>query len=213
MPLLTPGPSNLTNCRVKVLAWLDGVGVTSLSDVSDNVFTIIVPNWKPKNLEVEEVREDRIKIYWQNYSGFNYDSIQIFRKPDLSGNNEFRRIAKVSGYSQDYIDYSVELNKTYFYKVRAWKSGFPSEFSNIVSATTVLNKPTNLQATSSYPYNSVYLTWKDNSNYETGYEVWKKGLDNIWRKIATLGQNAQSYTDATISPSTSNAIVYHDGKY
>ena len=59
--------------------------------------------------------------------------------------------------------------------------------------------PTNLQANSSSPYNSVYLTWNDNSNYETGYEIWRKDINRDWTKIATVSANSTSYTDNSVS--------------
>ncbi|MCM8804848.1 MAG: fibronectin type III domain-containing protein [Candidatus Omnitrophica bacterium] len=199
IPLSEP-PGNYSNCKVKVTTWLDGIGVTGLSDESDNPFTIVVPDWKPKNLIASVISEEKVKLVWQNYSGFIYDSIQIFRNPDLYGNNQFGRIGKVSGSSESYIDNTVEWNKTYFYKIRAWENNFPSEYSNIVQVTTnILNPPTNLSANSSYPYNSVNLTWKDNSNYETGYEIWRKGINQVWQKIGQTNANTTSYTDNSVS--------------
>jgi len=174
--------------------------------------------------------------------------------PNLNGEYEFDPIATISGYSESYVDYQVELGKTYSYKVRAWKLGFPSEFSNIVEATTTLNPPSNLNTTTFYPYNLVKLSWNDNSNNEMGFEIWRKGVDNIWRIIDTVPADSTSYIDYSvsqfsdyfykvrdvmdgasafsntswvttspcivenvdtfsISPSTSNAIVYHNNAY
>ena len=66
-------------------------------------------------------------------------------------------------------------------------------------------QPTNLTATSSYPYNSISLTWQDNSNYETGYEIWRKDINRDWTKIATIetpgqGTGLINYTDNSVSP-------------
>ncbi len=63
----------------------------------------------------------------------------------------------------------------------------------------ILNPPTNLSATSSYPYTSVNLTWNDNSNYESGYEIWRKGVDHNWQKIDEVPQNTTSYIDNSVS--------------
>jgi hypothetical protein len=40
-------------------------------------------------------------------------------------------------------------------------------------AIVVSGAPTNLTA-SAISYHSIYLSWQDNSDYETGYEIWRK---------------------------------------
>lgn len=52
-------------------------------------------------------------------------------------------------------------------------------------------------------YNKINIGWKDNSNNETGFEVYRStsstGTFNI---VATTGANTTAFTDTTLSPST-----------
>jgi len=184
------------NCKIKVSFFLD---VKTVINDKSGTFTIVVPEWNPTNLQVLEVGEDRIKLTWDNYTGFVYDSIQIFRKPDLNGNNQFGRIAKVSGNTNTFTDHTVEFSKTYTYKVRAFEDGIVSVFSNTVSATTnKLNPPTNLQV---FVLNKrgVELFWKDNSNNEEGYEIWRKGVNGGWKKVGEVEESAVYFLDTTVT--------------
>ncbi len=53
-----------------------------------------------------------------------------------------------------------------------------------------LNPPTNLQATSTYPYNSVILTWKDNSMSDEYYEIWvRKQGEQYFHIFQTISGN------------------------
>ncbi|KPJ63829.1 hypothetical protein AMK68_03025 [candidate division KD3-62 bacterium DG_56] len=61
--------------------------------------------------------------------------------------------------------------------------------------------PTGLlaQATSA---TEVDLTWSDNSDYDSGYEVERRAASGSFQRIATLAANATAYTDGNASPST-----------
>ena len=61
--------------------------------------------------------------------------------------------------------------------------------------------PTGLSATA-IAYNQVDLSWSDNANDETGYEVQRALSGGSFSSIATLGSNANSYSDSGVSPLT-----------
>jgi hypothetical protein len=179
--------------------WEDlGYGnVTEVYNVDVHPFNYLEPYPVPNPTNFTGTSEENtVHLSW-NDNAQNEGAYILKRRKE--GENFWMTIL-LSKNTTSYIDQGLAFNTKYYYKVAALTCDTPGWAGPISVTTNVLNPPTNLQATSSSPYNSVSLTWKDNSNYETGYEVWRKGLDNIWRKIATLGQNAQSYTDASISP-------------
>ncbi|MEO0276556.1 MAG: fibronectin type III domain-containing protein, partial [candidate division WOR-3 bacterium] len=82
-----------------------------------------------------------------------------------------------------YSDVGLEPNKTYYYKLAALTCD-TSQWAGPIQVTTLaLNPPTNLSANSYSPYTSVILKWNDNSNYEEGYEIWRKGINENWHCI------------------------------
>ena len=98
---------------------------------------------------------------------------------------------------------------TFFYRVRATNSanGTDSSFSNVASATTPLllvapAAPSGLKATA-VSNSRIDLTWKDNSNNETGFKIERTVSANIgFAQIAVTGANATSFSDTGLSPST-----------
>lgn len=57
--------------------------------------------------------------------------------------------------------------------------------------------PSNLRAAST-SQNSISLAWNDNSGNENGFRVYRWGGTD-WQNIGTVGSNATSYTDASLS--------------
>ncbi|MCG8701899.1 MAG: T9SS type A sorting domain-containing protein, partial [Bacteroidales bacterium] len=49
---------------------------------------------------------------------------------------------------------------------------------------------------------SVSLTWKDNANNETGYNVRRKVVGGTFETVAVLAANSKSYTDNTVKANT-----------
>jgi hypothetical protein len=73
-----------------------------------------------------------------------------------------------------------------------------SEFSPEVSTIINLFAPTNFTALPSYPWTSMTLTWEDNSNYEEGYVVERRGIGEGYSYVATLGENATQFEDGDV---------------
>ncbi len=62
--------------------------------------------------------------------------------------------------------------------------------------------PTNLTATT-MAYDKVRLTWKDNSNNESGFEIYSStSVNGIYNLIAVSAANATSYKDSALTPAT-----------
>jgi predicted esterase len=67
---------------------------------------------------------------------------------------------------------------------------------------TVPAIPTNITA-NALSYDSVSVSWNDNSNNETGFEIYRSNAaDGVYQIIATTASNKTSFIDTTVSPST-----------
>jgi hypothetical protein len=129
--------------------------------------------------------EARIKVHIKNNTNVIFDSPKIYRLSSpwwLTVPQEITLVDQSIFPNQEKIltfnvssSPSAPTGQIGEVKFRVLARNWEIEPSYLtISFKTTLNPPTNLQATSSSPYDSVSLTWKDNSNYETGYEVWRK---------------------------------------
>jgi predicted esterase len=76
-------------------------------------------------------------------------------------------------------------------------------FREVISTPgTVPAIPTNITA-NALAYDTVALSWNDNSNNETGFEIYRSNDGgNVYQIIATTASNKASFIDTTVSPST-----------
>ncbi|MGB3778872.1 MAG: fibronectin type III domain-containing protein, partial [Tunicatimonas sp.] len=63
------------------------------------------------------------------------------------------------------------------------------------------NAPSGLVGTAT-SYNTVGLAWSDNSNNETGFEVYRKQGSEAFRVVATVNANVATYTDNAVTGNT-----------
>ncbi len=106
-------------------------------------------------------------------------------------------IATLAANVSAYTDSAAPQNSTLTYRVFANNSA-GRVGSNTISVTTQagLTAPTNLAATA-VTATSVAMSWLDNSNNETAFQVLRNGA-----VVATLSPNVTSYTDTTVAAST-----------
>ncbi len=87
-------------------------------------------------------------------------------------------------------------NKVYAFKL---PGGMPT--STPTPTPAVPNGPSNLIATA-VSSTRINLTWQDNSNNETEFQIWRKGAGGTFRKLVTVNANVTSYADTGLTPAT-----------
>ena len=153
----------------------------------------------PSNLKINAYTSNTISFSWTNSNSGNNISFEVWHSMD--GNN-FTLAATTS--SDNYTDINLSPNTTYYYKVRAHNNGGYSSYSNMISQKTkdvAPIAPSNLYV-SSFSTNTITLSWNDNSNNETGFEIWRSLNGYSFSKIKNLGANTTTYTDLGLSPDT-----------
>jgi fibronectin type 3 domain-containing protein len=144
----------------------------------------------------------QIDLRWRDNStselGFN-----IIRKKGPRG--RWTLIAKTSANVTRYSDTGLEPGTKYYYRVQAFNAEGTSPYSNLVNATTrsaTLNAPTSLEARS-VSATQIDLTWKDNSDNESGFEVFRRGGGSgTFVLIRTVSAGTTSFSDTGLTPST-----------
>ena len=154
---------------------------------------------QPSSLAVGEVTTSSITLSWVDESN-NESGYQVNRSSN--GGDEspiYKRLAVLSAGTTSYTDSNVVDGQEYYYKVLALGGTANSEATEGVSARTPINTPTFLRGEASA--NQIEVSWTDNSESETGFQI-ERSLDGVtYAQIATVAMNETSYADTTVSAS------------
>jgi fibronectin type 3 domain-containing protein len=85
--------------------------------------------------------------------------------------------------------------------VQANNGGGEDAFLVKISLSGGIGKPSNLSATT-ISGTQINLAWADNSNNETGFEVWRKAGSDSFAPVGTAAANATSFNDTGLSGNT-----------
>jgi hypothetical protein len=163
-----------------------------------------VPN-TPSSLTASAVSASQINLLWHDNSN-NETGFKIQRATSSGG--PWAQIATVGANATSYSNSGLSASTTYYYRVLAYNSTGNSSYSNTASATTqsggsatIPVAPSNLTA-NAVSSSQITLAWQDNSNNETGFQIWRYNASAGWSQIANVGANTSSYSNAGLSSST-----------
>ncbi len=122
----------------------------------------------PTDLSASNITETSVTLSWKDNSD-NEDTFKIYISTD--GTN-FTLNKALSANTTTSVIEGLTLGTDYWFKVEAVNNqGTKSFYNPVIFAPTLwFNPPTNLQSTLLSFY-SAHLTWVDNSQYNTGYEI------------------------------------------
>ena len=141
----------------------------------------------PSSLAAAAIIDTQVNLTWHDNSN-NESGFEIQRKEQ---GGTFSTITTVAGNTSSYQDHSVYGETTYYYQVRSYNVGGSSAYSNVASDTTPPKAPSNLDATT-LSSSSIRVVWIDNSNSESGFEIWQKQGSGSWQLKSTVGANVTS---------------------
>ncbi len=151
----------------------------------------------PSHLAAEAKSSSQIELRWRDNSQ-GETGYEVYRR---IGDASFKRIARLAANTTSLLDTGLETGQTYEYRVRAYNAGGNSSWSNTASATTPLAAapaaPSGL-STRVRSDSRIDLSWADNSDNESGFEIQRHAGDGAWATIATTKANATSYSDRTL---------------
>ena len=166
-----------------------GIWETDLYDSGDTAGEIK----SPSNL-LASLDQKNVTLTWKDNS--NNETGFAIQRNDGSG---FKRIDVVTNLTE-YMDKELPEG-TYTYRVRAYDAAGFSDFSNVVNIEvnedtgSGINTPSNLVA--SLKEKNVTLTWKDNSNNETGFAIQRNDGDGF--KRINYVNDLTEYVDKNVS--------------
>jgi regulation of enolase protein 1 (concanavalin A-like superfamily) len=194
-------PSTGYSYRVRAV---NGAGASTYS----NTLTITSappPPAAPSNLAVSSVTATQVSLTWTDNSPERTASFELQRSTD--GVNFVRPSWTSSGPPfTNATDATVSPSTTYYYRVQAVNVSGSSAFSNVVQVTTPAGAPraapSGLAATA-LSSSQIQLSWTDNANNESSYEV-QRSTDGVNFDVTfgLLAANSTSMTDTALNAST-----------
>jgi hypothetical protein len=160
----------------------------------------------PYNLQATAISTNGIDLVWESNS--NNETGYHIERSAIDDSNFVPCVSNLPKNSTTYHD-AGGLNPgiTYFYRVRAYNTAGFSDYSNSANAATypstpvVPFSPSMLQATAA-SNSEATLTWKDNSDNETGFNVERRaeGEGSFTEIVHGLAAGTQSYTSTGLDP-------------
>jgi hypothetical protein len=154
----------------------------------------------PSDLTVLGTLPTAIRLGWTDNSS-NETGFKVERK---TGNGTYTTTFTTAANVTQFDDTTVAPGLTYTYRVRAFNGGGDSAPSNEVTVTVPQTPPptapSNLVVTG-VSRTSVDLSWRDNSNNETGFSIERRTGTDPFVEIGTVAVNVTVYHDtASLQP-------------
>ena len=141
-----------------------------------------------------------ITLRWMDTSGVETGfTIQRATNTAFTANlMSFAAAANTAGGATSYVDNTVVLNTTYYYRVRAFNGAIVSAWTNTASAAVTNNTsqpgaPTSL-VSSLQTMTSIGLTWVDNATNETGFTIQRATNAGFTTGLTTYTINTANVT-------------------
>jgi titin len=164
-----------------------------------------IPPTAPSSVSCTVIDASHIDVRWTNGSNYTANQpgwLDIERKPDGGGYAQVGQIEYSPGMTCLFQDGSLADGTKYWYRVRfEWTNPespyeqLYTSYSGEASETTFLSIPTGLNLHSGDDL--VYLFWNDESQNESGFEIYRDGA-----LIHTTAANTESYINTGLSRST-----------
>ena len=158
----------------------------------------------PANLAATAVSSTKIQLSWRDNAS-NEIGFQISRSLDGTNFTIIDSVAANSTSFAGFDDTNLIPATTYYYRVLTLgTSSSNSVYANIAQATTKvssINAPSNL-ALAVESHSQIKLTWTDNSNNETGFEIERSLNGTTFASIQTVAVGIAEYTNTGLTPST-----------
>ncbi len=149
----------------------------------------------PASLNAQASSSSEVVLTWADRSA-SESGFTIERSPLTD--TSYAPIATVGANTTSFTDSGLSESTKYWYRVRAYNADTTSAYASEKQATTLHDlpaAPSALGTTSVLP-DKVSLSWKDNSDNESGFKIQRKeGATGTFVDIRTTVANATAYTD------------------
>ena len=157
----------------------------------------------PTSLSASSITQNSISLSWADNAT---DETGYAIEQSVGNNTNFKTVANLPSNSISFTSNGLIPNTQYYYRVTSYNAAGYSSYSNEVNANTLPiippAAPTNL-AVQSFSASQVAIRWVDNSNDETGFEIYRSTPDNSsYALVQTTPANTVAYSDIGLLPNT-----------
>ncbi|MFY0255804.1 fibronectin type III domain-containing protein [Chitinophaga sp. 30R24] len=161
----------------------------------------------PSNLTVAVNNYSKLNLHWTDNSN-NENGFEIYRSTSNGGT--YSIIATTNANANTYTDTALQANTAYYYKIRAIGLYGESAYTTVANTTTPARPlppaaPSNLQ-TQALSTQVVKLTWMDNANNESGYEIHRSLGDSVHFNFLKAVGLVTTTADSTLA---ANTVAYY----
>lgn len=188
--------SALTTYRYRLVA-TNGIGNAPPSNVVE--LTVDLPN-APDNLAAATVSATQVDLTWTDES--NNEDLFLVERCIGVGCNSWATLVTLPAGTTSHSDASVTVGNVYRYRVSAGNALGASAPSGIAEASTVLPAAPSTLAAQTLSRTEIALTWTDNSDNETGFQVERCTGDGCTNfvQVGAAGLNSTAFNDITVQP-------------
>jgi fibronectin type 3 domain-containing protein len=155
----------------------------------------------PANLTATVISSSQINLSWTDNSN---DETGFKIEEKIGSGGTWTAKDSVASSVVEYQSLGLSSNTKYYYRVTAYNNAGESSASNEVNATAldvVPTAPTNLTATT-VSSSQINLSWTDNSNNETGFEIERKTEQSDLVEHTSVNPNITTFLDDNLSDGT-----------
>lgn len=151
---------------------------------------------EPENVKAVSSSYNSIKLTWSKVTGAQ--KYEIYRSTKKSSGYKKIKTTK----SRSYTNKNLTSGKTYYYKIKAVRSKYKSDYSDRVNCKAIPPATSKFKA-ESVNYNKIKLTWSKVSG-ATKYVIYRSTKENSgYKKIKTLDNDKSlTYTDGSLITGT-----------
>jgi regulation of enolase protein 1 (concanavalin A-like superfamily)/fibronectin type 3 domain-containing protein len=172
------------------------------------VLAFCAPPAAPTNVQAPFVSDTRVRVTWTDNSS-DETAFQIIRADVLFSSSGGVVVGTTGANVTSFDDDTVRPGTRYYYWVAARRGAELSsntpfvyvDVTTVASTASRVEAPTHAQ-TDGATADSLRLTWKDNSNDETRFDIFRQSGHNYAEWIASVPANTVSYRDTGLDPNT-----------
>lgn len=179
----------------------DSMGNTAFTVMND--YMSLLPEM-PGSFQVGGETSSSIELRWADLSTTE-TGFEIERS--LTGvAGEFSYVTTRNPNSTSFTDTGLDDDTQYYYRIRAINNTGPSFYTDIETTSTLLAIPLapDALAVAGFDATSVQLSWNDNSDNETGFEIERSTSPSpaSYVRIHTTGAGVESYNNTGLDETT-----------
>ena len=179
-----------------------GTATITATDASGTVRATCKVTVKALPISVSSAAYNKIKVSWSGITGA--DGYYVHR---YSSSGKLLKSWRFGKTARSFTETGLTTGTTYYYKVRAYKSGRASVYSALKSAKPTLATPV-ISPVAKYSSGYVKVKWKGISG-ESGYQVYSATSKNgKYTKVASVKMTTYSYPYAKIKATKGKGYYY-----